>query len=77
MDGFRQELRQAWRSLRRSPLFAVSAVVMLALGVSANTAVHSLVEAILLRPLPYAEPARLADLSEKRSSHSFVGRVKG
>ena len=68
MDGFRQELRQAWRSLRRSPLFAVSAVVMLALGVSANTAVHSLVEAILLRPLPYAEPGRLADLSERRAS---------
>ncbi|MES1244958.1 MAG: ABC transporter permease [Acidobacteriota bacterium] len=68
MDGIRRELRQAWRSLQRSPLFAVSAVVMLALGVSANTAVHSLVEAILLRPLPYAEPARLADLSERRSS---------
>jgi predicted permease len=41
---------------------------MLALGVSANTAVHSLVEAILLRPLPYSEPGRLADLSERRAS---------
>src|SRR5690554_2580382 len=58
------ELRQALRALARQPAFALVAIATLALGIGATTAIWSLVHAVLLRPLPYPEPDRLAILWE-------------
>ena len=56
------DLRQAVRSVRRNPGFAAAAIVLLALGIGANTAVFSVVHGVVLRPLPYEDPERLAYL---------------
>src|SRR5712691_7040529 len=63
MTAFWNDLRIGFRSLRRSRAYAAVAVMTLAVGIGANTAIFSVVNATLLRPLPYKSPDRLMLIS--------------
>jgi putative ABC transport system permease protein len=73
MHNWLADLRVGVRTLRRNPSFAMGAIFVLALGIGANTAIFSIVNAALLRPLPYDDPSRLMQVWHVPPAKSFAG----
>lgn len=59
LQQFQQDIQYGARALKQTPLFAAAVVVVLAFAIGANTAMFSVIEGVLLRPLPYKDPDRL------------------
>lgn len=75
MAGLWQNIRRAARGLGRSPGFTLVAVATLALAIGGTTAVFSVVDAVLLRSLPFTEPDRLVTVRLRNSENSRVTRA--
>ena len=73
LESFTQDVRYAFRTFSRSPGFAAVAVLTLGLGIGANTAVFSVVHAVLLEPLPYHHPDQLLNVSQARPADGIQG----
>src|SRR5918992_1625446 len=73
LDSVASDVAFGWRALRRAPGFAVVAALTLALGIGATSAIFSVVSAVLLRPLPYADGHRVVHIGEARRGGAGVG----
>jgi hypothetical protein len=62
LEDVARDIRHAWRLLRRTRGFTVTAIAVLAISIGANTAVFSVVNSLLLGPLPYPEPERIVQV---------------
>src|SRR6059058_5287646 len=72
MDRLLQDIRFGWRLLRRTPGFTASAVLALALGIGATTAIFSVLDRVVLRPLPYPDAERLAMVWEANDAKGLA-----
>ena len=78
LDALSTDTSLAFRQLRKTPAFTIAAVITLTLGIGANTAIFSVVDAVMLRPLPYSDPEKVVvvweEISETLSGPGAVGR---
>ena len=77
LEGTLQDFRYAWRGMRKSPAFALTAILSLGLAIGANTAIYSLIDAAILRPLPVADPGGVFMLSWPLISYIGLNIIQG
>ena len=75
IEGLAQDIRVSLRALRRNPFFAGVVVLVLALGIGANTAIFSVVNAVLIRPLPAHDPNRLVTIRESNPEFGWTAET--
>src|SRR6185312_7612907 len=74
-EAILRDLRFGIRKLAGSPLFAAAAILSLALGIGANTAIFSIINALMLRSLPVADPGRLVEVRSKEIGNDFTNPI--